>query len=540
MIFHLKQATLLVVLLLAGLHIMNVFGQTTVSINLPNGETPNEGQQFYQLTCIITNFEPSQFHSITWFLNGDVISWGKQLILDSAKGHMSVNEERIINDTDLYSHLTIHQVILTDTGKYQCCIVEGELNNFLTKASDTISIIVKGMVPTGYYFPPAPWPICYPRADINVLLGTEITIGCISQKGNPPVGIELFLRNGQALLPIADVYKDKIFAHETEYMINISSETNNAQYLCQIQVSGSGPLPSMMSSCLTGHVVVGLIEQKIIQVQQGAEALLRCRKPEGGTIVWSTEPPLPESRTTSVEFSTSSRMTITKLRVEENNTVVRCRTEQPYGLHDEGKIIVLGKINSNENPTAATLTSHGQAVSPRSAISETTPTSNIRTPESQIFNMPERSGSQNGAINQFFAAGIGAAIVIGFMVMVVTIAIIVLSQRKKTEKSCLCKGYLISFSVSKMQENRVQKQRQPKYETSIIQSATDASQSNQDVHPERPSQPGYYENSMMPNDIDTTDMTQSAVHLDHCESGPYTDLNLSDISHSVYEQPHRH
>ena len=540
MILHLKQATWLVVLLQTGLHIINVFGQTAVSIQHPHGDSPNEGQQFYQLMCIVSNFEPSQFHSISWFLNGDIIWWGEQLIPDYARGHMSVElEGRMNNNATLYSYLTILKVILTDTGNYQCSIVEGELNNFLIKASDTKSIIVKGMIPTGYYFPSAPWPICYPRVDINVLLGTEITIGCISQKGNPPVGIELFLRNGQALVPVADIYKDKVFVHETVYSVEISSESNNAQYLCQIQVSGP-VLPSMMSTCLTGHIVVGLIEQKIVQVQQGAEAHFSCRKPEGGTIVWSTEPNIPETRMTSVDFSTSSLMTITNLRVEENNTVVHCRTEQPYGLRDEGKIIVLGNINSNENPTAATLTLHDQAVSPRSATSETTPTSNIHTLVSQIFNMPERPGSQYGTINQIFAAGIGAAIVIGFMVIVVTVAIIVLLQRNKTEKSCLCKGYLISFSVSKTQENRVQEQRQPEYETSIIQSATDAAQSNQDVHPERPSQSGYYENSMMPTDIDTTDMTQSEVHLDHCKTGPYTDLNLSDISHFVYEQPHRH
>ena len=459
---HVKMSFVVVTLFCFNLYTLGA-GQTAVSLLHPNGETPNEGQQFYQLMCIATNFEPTQYQSLAWFLNGDIITWGEQLILDYAKGHMSVGQEQMNDNLDLYSYLTIHQVILTDTGKYQCCVVEGELNNFLINYSDSKIIIVNGMEPTGYYFPSAPWPICYPRVDIIVLLGTETTIGCISQKGNPPVGIELFLRNGQALLPVADVYKDKILAHETEYAINISSENNNAQYLCKIEVSGSGPLPSMMSTCLTGHILVGLIEQKIIQVPKGAEAHFRCRKPEGGTIVWSTESNIPESRMTSVDFSTSSLLTITNLRVTENNTVIRCRTEQPYGLRDEGKIIVLDHVNPVTNPPGV-ITVKTPTNSPQHHEHMTTSTeaADTLTPEIHTFPVTNTSlvSKETGKkISPSVLAGIIAAGSL-FAIFVSALVILLLCKTKKYTITFFKKGHSLKELRSHTEQSHASDYRQ--------------------------------------------------------------------------------
>ena len=120
-----KMSFVVVSLLCFNLYTLGV-GQTTVTIHHPHGETPNEGQQFYQLMCVAANFESTQYQSLAWFLNGDMVFWGEQLILDYAKGHMSVGQEPMNDNMDLDSYLTIHQVILTDTGQYQCCVVEGE------------------------------------------------------------------------------------------------------------------------------------------------------------------------------------------------------------------------------------------------------------------------------------------------------------------------------------------------------------------------------------------------------------------------------
>ena len=347
------------------------------------------------------------------------------------------------------------------------------MNNYLIKASDTKSIIVKGIVPDGYYFPSAPWPICYPRANINVLLGTETTIGCISQKGYPHVGIGLFLRNGRALLPVADVYQDKLLAHETEYTINISSEINNAQYLCQIQVSRSGPLPPMMSTCLTGHIVVGLIEQRIVQVQEGAEAHFSCRKPEGGTIIWFTEPNIPEWRVTSVDFSTSSLLTITNLQVKENNTVIRCRTEQPYGLRDEGKIIVLGHVNPVTNPpgviTVKTPTNSPQHNEHMTTSTEAADTLTLEIHTFPVTNTSLVSKETGKKISPSVLAGIIAAGSL-FAIFVSALVILLLCKTKKYKITFFKKGHSLRELRSHTEQSHASDYRQenPKISASDI------------------------------------------------------------------------
>ena len=318
--------------------ISSTTGQLTVNIDVPKGDTPNEGELSYELICNVGNFGTYQYRTLVWFLNGEIVAWSGDIILEYAEGHMTTAQRYSHDGQLLASYLTIDTIRLTDTGKYQCSIVEGEQTNYRVKVSAAVSVIINDMMHSDlYYHPPEPWPICYPKVVTTVPLNSEYKIGCFTEKGNPSVNINLYVTGiyGDTPIPPGENLVDRDFAYEKEFTLIISPLHDSISYLCIIQ------RPGFMDSsmCEMGQLKVGLIEPTVAKAPIGAFAIFHCRKPQGATIIWSTEPNISSSRIEEIDDSTLSSIKIYNLQIEESNTIVTCRTDR-YNLVDSGKIIV--------------------------------------------------------------------------------------------------------------------------------------------------------------------------------------------------------
>ncbi|XP_072047503.1 uncharacterized protein [Amphiura filiformis] len=154
---------------------------------------------------------------------------------------------RTLIDGSKIFFLTFMDARKEDQGEYVCktqAIDDSDTTRILPSDSVTIDIL---------YFPDEKEPVCTPKTgQVAVAAGTEVTLNCSSELGNPVINVE-WTRSGTDTVIPTDKYTESDIAF-SELRIRPKLADDKAIYICHIS---SDAFPGVTKTCHVQLVVIG-------------------------------------------------------------------------------------------------------------------------------------------------------------------------------------------------------------------------------------------------------------------------------------------
>lgn len=300
----------------------------------PNDILVDQGSRFH-LNCVIDRVLANQ--EVVWRKNNITISIGADVMGDSLI--VDLRRYRVIQDFAQGSfQLNIFNISRMDDGEYQCMVYNKTGKHLQDVAAQSRTATV-----TVYYTPVKKYPYCpFREASRELKVGENIP-ACISEKGRPPVMLEL--QGAYDDLPTTETDYSTVpgFAVLT---MNVSEADEGRTYTCRAR---SSDFPFYTSTCNVGPLRVVYPPRVAIRpikavLSTGDEAIFVCEivaHPQPTSIEWSFIPPMDISRYRL--YDDNRTLEIVRLLEKDDSRLLVCTVGNRKGNTSSERVIALSK-----------------------------------------------------------------------------------------------------------------------------------------------------------------------------------------------------
>ncbi|XP_063954268.1 cell adhesion molecule 4-like [Lytechinus pictus] len=313
----------------------------------------DQGSRFH-LNCAIHGLLANQ--EVVWRKNNISISIGADVMGD----HLIVDLKRyrVVQDITQGSYqLNVFDIARMDDGEYQCVVYNNTGIHLHEVAAQSRTAMV-----TVYYTPVKKYPYCpFGEASRELNVGENIP-ACISEKGLPPVMLELQGTFDDLPATHTDYSTVTGFAVLT---MNVSEADEGRTYTCRAR---SSDFQFYTSTCDVGPLRVVYPPRVAIRPIKavpsvGDEAVFVCEivaNPQPTSIVWSFIPPMDKSRYRL--YDENRTLEIVRIREQDDNRILVCTAGNRKGNTSSERVVALSKTHRprGSDPHAPNERQHNQ------------------------------------------------------------------------------------------------------------------------------------------------------------------------------------
>ncbi|XP_038079433.1 uncharacterized protein LOC119746519 isoform X2 [Patiria miniata] len=296
-----------------------VDGDVTVQVDASTSH-PMEGHST-SLSCRVRSMNQSQV--IVWSKDRRSITWGDTMgQMMSSRFELDM-ESRNTSEGMLTSYiLTINDVTRDDDGSYECEVLqENDGYGYSAMASKAVHLSV-------LYFPSSVYPYCSLNGSQTLLTGTELTVTCTSEVGNPQIISEWMTGDDTVPSPMyRNVESSSMMVSELAF--TASHDLQGATFVCRVT---SEAYPETYRTCSLGPLrimdwPVVDVTRSLERVTEGADIHFLCSTdPVMPSLNWETIPSIDPERLNVMDGG--AILTVKNVQLGDNMTSVICRV--PY------------------------------------------------------------------------------------------------------------------------------------------------------------------------------------------------------------------
>ncbi len=243
---------------------------------------------------------------------------------------------------EFYVYTTISPVMRNDSGLYGCLVFDSLTNRIEHSNQQVISVL---------YYPNTSYPQCTPAIQ-RAHIGSQTTLRCVSEEGNPPVSLQWGSQN-EALNKSSTQRQETVYTQNgliiSELQLTTTFTDINDEYTCEIH---SSTFPEKLQTCsivlqLTLPYSVSVYPFQV-HVNSGESVQFECRirntLETSEAWDWNTEPSLDQSK---VLLSDRNTLQIRNVEKSDNGTVVFCHALlDGQWFHSTGAILFVQEKQS--------------------------------------------------------------------------------------------------------------------------------------------------------------------------------------------------
>ncbi|XP_022112051.1 uncharacterized protein LOC110991148 [Acanthaster planci] len=321
------------VLLFYSYHPVN--GDVTLEASASQSH-PMEGHST-SLICRVRSMNQSQV--IMWSKDQRSITWGDTMgQMMSSRFELDMTSVNITAGMLTSYTLTISEVTRDDDGRYECQVLQENEYGYSAMASETVVISV-------LYFPSSSYPYCSLNGSQTLLTGTELTVTCVSEIGNPQISAMWVTEDGPFPKPVYHTVESPSMM-VSELQLAVAHDLQGATYVCRVT---SPAYPESDRTCSLGPLRI--MDWPIVKVVRSLERVnlgddihfLCSSDPAVPTLSWETIPKIDPHRLE--EMDGGAILTIRNVQRGDNMTSVVCRVPYRDTYVESRSTIVL-----NESP----------------------------------------------------------------------------------------------------------------------------------------------------------------------------------------------